>query len=136
MAAREYGAIGLLLASACAMGDRALAGASPSPPSGAAILVELFSSEGCSSCPPAEAFLRDVDSGRVLDGVRVVGDWVAVHVDRTDLRSAERKDVYLAVAEGGLRSEVTAGENRGQILSHAPVVRRLTELGPVDGAVF
>jgi hypothetical protein len=43
-----------------------------------AILVELFTSEGCSSCPPADALLRAVDGKRTQSGLLIVG--VSEHV--------------------------------------------------------
>jgi hypothetical protein len=51
--------------------------ASPDGGSGA-ILVELFTSEGCSSCPPADALLREVDGKRADSGQLIVG--VSEHV--------------------------------------------------------
>jgi hypothetical protein len=181
------------------------------------VLVELFSSEGCSSCPSAEAFLREFGARRPADAAPVLaleyhvdywdylgwkdpfsrhefterqegyarafgdgriytpelvvqgklalerrsarsleehvrreasgqtarvavgtdGVWVTVHVERTGAdENAEPADVLLAVTESDLRSEVRAGENRGETLAHAPVVRRLTTLGEIHQTTF
>lgn len=43
------------------------------------IVVELFSSEGCSSCPPADAVLRELAAKQGVEGATVVA--IELHVD-------------------------------------------------------
>ncbi len=182
------------------------------------VLVELFTSEGCSSCPPADALLERMLDAQPLAGVEIIGlgehvdywdhqGWrdrfsstsfterqqeygsrfrtdsiytpqmvvdgrselvgsdgnaarraiesagtlphgrislaVANVADRADgpertilpvsvmvsglpaISRGDHADLFVAVTEDGLRSNVTRGENHGRTLTHAAVVRRL-----------
>lgn len=43
------------------------------------VVIELFSSEGCSSCPPADAVLRKLAAGPAIEGAPVIA--LELHVD-------------------------------------------------------
>jgi len=179
------------------------------------VIVELFTSEGCSSCPPADAVLKELSEQQGVEGAQIVGleehvdywnhlGWKDpysaaqfsqrqddyAHVFRVDgvytpqmivdgqsefvgSRSMAAKEaiekaanqpkaelilvpspntsrgkpafeveiknlggisvpgeteLWLAVTETGLQSDVKAGENSGETLKHAPLVRSLRKI--------
>jgi hypothetical protein len=193
-------------------------------PSGTAerapVLVELFTSEGCSSCPPADALLARLEDEQPVRGAEVIAleqhvdywnhlGWtdpfssheysarqeeyaagfgnssaytpqmvvdgktefvgsserqarqtieqaaahkkadVAVTEDKpaaggdqpftvgvgklTGATAEDTAEVWLAVTERGLHSDVTRGENAGEDLHHSAVVRTLRKIGVADG---
>ena len=60
-------ALAFALAASAVLPSRSLAQAATHP-----VLVELFTSEGCSSCPPADALLKKINGYRVSSGQLVV----------------------------------------------------------------
>ena len=71
---------------------------------------------------------RPVDVARPFQG--------RVTVTIANLPSISRgdhADILLGITEDHLQSDVKAGENRGRVLAHAPVVRKLTTIGEVVG---
>ncbi len=183
------------------------------------VIVELFTSEGCSSCPPADTLLSRLDRAQPVAGAQIIAleehvdywnqlGWVdpfsspqyrvrqndyaqrfsidsvftpqmvvngqaqfsgndgtralqeigraaqasSVQVDLrtapnaadaglldlfvqvTNLKTGKARgaDVYLAVTENGLISNVQRGENSGRQLRHAPVVRSFGVIGKIQ----
>lgn len=184
------------------------------------VIVELFTSEGCSSCPPADALLAALEERQPVENAEVIAleehvdywnslgwadpfsssDWttrqyvysgalgngnpytpqmvvdgrvefvgsragkakqaiqeaareekipvtlaletpnaagtqsVSVKVGKlTEATKGDQADVWLAVTETGLHSAVTRGENAGEDLHHAAVVRTMRKIGDVKG---
>lgn len=76
---RKAAIIGLLLITIAGLAILSGSQASESESDGPTILVELFTSEGCSSCPPADALLAELARSTADTGCSVVP--LAFHVD-------------------------------------------------------
>jgi hypothetical protein len=50
------------------------------------------------------------------------------------LGKGDRADIVVAITEEGLTTDVKAGENRGRVLAHAPVVRYMAVVGEATDA--
>ena len=130
------------------------------PPSRAAIVVELFTSEGCSSCPPADGVLSDLVRAQPVPGAQVIA--LGQHVDYwnrlgwTDPYSSHAfsvrqneyatffhsQEVYTPQMIVDGRTQFV-GSDRGAALqaiaraARAPKARvEITRLGPAAGKTF
>jgi len=99
-------------------------------PNAVPVLVELFTSEGCSSCPPADVVLTALERSQSVAGARIVP--LALHVDYWDRlgwtdpfstpKASERQRQYAGLGTGSYTPQAVIdgraeaiGTRRGQI---------------------
>src|SRR5258706_2084145 len=75
-------AVGVLLVGTTVFGDRSRLTAAPGTAPRHVVVVELFTSEGCSSCPPADDVLSQLAHRQPVAGVEVLA--LGEHVDYWD----------------------------------------------------
>ena len=87
------------------------------------------------SAPKMEAAIQQaLKEKKVPLSLQVNRSETGIHIELQASEGAKRgAEVYLAVAEDEVQSNVSAGENSGRVLAHTAVVRSLTKVGRLQG---
>jgi hypothetical protein len=115
----------LLVAMAFAFGSQRPSAAPPTP-----VVVELFTSEGCESCPPADVLLQQLASTQPVTGAQIVP--LSLHVDYWD--QLGWKDRFSSAALTNRQRVYGARFNTESVYTPQMVVDGRSELVGSDGA--
>ena len=102
---------------------------SPPAPARVPVVVELFTSEGCSSCPAADAALRELVRAQSVAGVEVIA--LGEHVDYWNRLGW--KDVFSAPAYTARQQQYAQGFGSGSYTPQAVVNGRYEFVGSRSG---